>query len=87
MYEEQQHKSACPYVIIGKSASTLAERVDEIASTKLGSGTGQLTFELDKHLTVQLSCNKDGTFHLRELWLLDDLTADDAADLVRTIAA
>ena len=86
-YEEQRHKSACPYVALGASATALAERVDELPSTKFGYGTGQLSFELDKELHVQLQCNKDGTFKLHEVWLLDELTADEAADLVRSIAA
>jgi hypothetical protein len=86
-YEEQRHKTACPYVTLGTSASALAERVDELPSTKFGYGNGQLTFELDKDLHVRLQCNKDGTFKLDDLWLLDNLTADEAADLVRAIAA
>lgn len=86
-YEEQQHRSACPYVTLGANATALAERVDELPSTKFGYGTGGLVFELDKNLHVQLQCKKGGTFKLEDLWLLDDLTADEAADLVRAIAS
>jgi hypothetical protein len=86
-YEEQQHKSACPYTVLGANATALAERVDEVPSTKFGYGTGQLTFELDGDLHIRLSCSKDGTFALYEIWLLDDLTSDEAADLVRAIAS
>lgn len=86
-YEERRHESACPDVAAGASATALADRVEEVPSTKFGYGTGQLTFESDEDLHVQLQCNRNGTFQLRDLWLLDDLTADEAADLVRAIAA
>lgn len=86
-YEESQHSGACPYVTIGANACALAERVDELPSTKFGYGTRQLTFEMDENLHVQLECDKDGTFKLREWWMLDGMTTDEAADLVRAIAA
>ena len=86
-YEEQQHKSACPYAALGAHATALAERVDDVPSTKFGYGTGQLNFELDEELHVRLECNESGTFQLRAVWLLDELTPDDAADLVRAVAS
>lgn len=84
--EIERHRTACPHVAAGASAKDLAERVSELPSTKFGYGGQQLTFEPDKNLHVRFHCNRDDTFHLREVWLLDDLTTDEAAELLRAIA-
>ena len=79
------HAKACPYAAAGESAKMLADRFPELSSTKFGYGTSQLTFEQDEHLHVRFHCRNDETFQLEEVWLLDDLTVDEAADLVKVI--
>jgi hypothetical protein len=83
-YEIASHRT-CELVATGRGASALAARFPELRSTKFGYGTAQLTFELDEELHVRLQCNSK-TFQLEDLWLLDKLTADEAAGLVEAIA-
>ena len=85
-YEIQRHREACPHVTAGTTASALAARFAELPSTKFGYGTAQLTFEPDQDLHVRFQCNDDETFSLREVWLLDDLTPDEAAAFVEAIS-
>jgi hypothetical protein len=87
-HEIAQHKSDCHYVAAGANAEALAARFPELASTKCGSGTGQLTFKTDRELHVRFQCRDSKTkpFRLEEVWLLDNLTADEAAGLVEAIA-
>jgi len=80
------HANDCPYADAGKSATALARRFPELTSTKFGYGTEHLTFNLEDDLNVRFQCNSDETFQLHWVWLLDDLTADDAAGLVKAIA-
>ncbi len=84
-YEIKRHRNDCPHVVAGASASALAARFSDLPSTKFGYGTGQLTFEPDQDLHVSLRCNDDETFALCEVWLLDDLTPDEAAGFVKAI--
>ena len=92
-YEIKQHQN-CQSAAAGEAASALAARFPELASTKFGYGSEQLTFNLvdphvgepDKRLYVRFQCNNNKTFHLREVWCLDNLTADEAAGLVEAIA-
>lgn len=85
--EIEKHAGECPHAVAGASAVRLAERLDDLPSTKFGYGTRQLAFEIDRELSVRLKCNPGRTFYLEDVWLLDDLTQDEAADLVRSIAA
>jgi len=73
----------------GDAASTLQAAVPEVPSTKLGYGQGVVAFEIDDELHVRLrTCSRVySDFHLDAVWLLADLSHDDAVDLVRTIAA
>jgi hypothetical protein len=72
----------------GDAASTLQAAVSEVPSTKLGYGRGVIAFEVDDKLHVRLNVNRhDRAFHLDDVWLLADLSHDDAVDLVRTITA
>jgi hypothetical protein len=72
----------------GDAASTLQAAVPEVPSTKLGYGRGVIAFEVDDKLHVSLNVNRhDRAFHLDDVWLLADLSHDDAVDLVRTITA
>jgi hypothetical protein len=84
-YETATHRSSCPHVKAGANAKALADRFPELSSTKFGYGTGQLTFELDENLHVTFRCDKK-TFQLQDLYLLGNLTADEAAGLVEAIA-
>lgn len=85
-YEIERHRSACSEVDAGASATALADRFPDLPSTKFGYGTGMLTFVPDDALHVQLQCSRNKTFQLRDVWLLDDLTADETAALVKAIA-
>lgn len=72
----------------GDVASKLAAAVPEVPSTKLGYGYGNLVFETDPNFHVRFQVDRrDRSFKLRDVWLLDDLSHDDAADLVKTLAA
>lgn len=80
----------------GKRASALAEALPEIPSTKLGYGDGMVTFEpaenasrdlqpLHVHFEVSDRENEPRPFSLREVSLLDDLSQEEAASLVRAV--
>ena len=72
----------------GRAASKLAAAVPEVPSTKLGYGYRNLVFEMDPNFHVHFEVDRrDRSFHLQETWLLDNLAHDDAADLVKTLAA
>lgn len=80
------HANDCSYANAGKSATALARRFPELTSTKFGYGTEHLTFNLEDDLNVRFQCSCDETFQLHWVWLSDDLTADEAAELVKAIA-
>lgn len=83
-HEIETHRT-CKLVAAGKSATTLAARFPKLASTKFGYGGESLTFEVDDDLHLTLQCSNK-TFQLQDLWLLGNLTADEAAGLVKAIA-
>jgi hypothetical protein len=85
-YETEEHRRDCVHEPAGESACELAARLPDLPSTKFGYGTDQLTFEPDKNLHVRFHCNRSGTFKLEEVWLLDDLSQNEAASLMRAIA-
>ena len=85
-YEQNKHEAGCPYVKAGKSATALADRIPDVSSTKFGRGVEALTFDIDEHLHIHFRCSNTGTFDLRTLWILGELTEDEAAALVETIA-
>jgi hypothetical protein len=72
----------------GDAASKLAAALPEVSSTKLGYGYRNLAFEMDPNFHVQLEVDRrDQSFNLQDVWLLNNLSHDDAADLVKTLAA
>lgn len=77
----------CRLKAAGDSAVALAALVPELPSTKYGYGTRGLVIAVDDQLHVRFECANDGTFDLRDVWLLDNLTKDAAAALVKAIAA
>ena len=85
-HEIEKHRRDCTHVEAGAAAVALAARLPDQPSTKFGYGTDQLTFEPDERLHVRFRVSRAGIFHLEEVWLLDDLTENEAASLVRAIA-
>ena len=77
----------CKHQSQGKSAILLAARLPFVPSTKFGYGTDRLTFTLAKDFAVRLECNRNGTFSLEDLHLLDNLGPDQAEALVRCLDA
>jgi hypothetical protein len=75
------------------SVDKLIAAVPEVPSTKFGYGYRNFVFETDSNFHVRLRVNRyqsEGVGHvfgLEDVWLLDDLSHDDAVDLVRTLAA
>jgi len=81
-------KSAAPSLAkIGESATLLAQSIPNVDSTKLGYGTGKLTFNYDDKASITFRCEANNRFTVDHIWLLNDLSADAARDLVQTIKA
>jgi hypothetical protein len=85
--ETDLHKEDCPHEKAGASAAALADRFPTIKSTKSGYGTGRLTFIIDKRMLVQFECSSKGTFQLHDVFCLRDLSANEAASLVKALEA
>lgn len=77
----------CRLKAAGESAVALAALVPELPSTKYGYGARGLVVTIDDQLHVRFECADNGTFDLRDVWLLGNLTKDAAAALVKAIAA
>jgi hypothetical protein len=80
--------------LAGKRASDLMAALPEVPSTKLGYGAGNVTFEPEElpdsqsfHVRFEVSDreNEPRPFSVREVWLLDDLSQEEAASLVRAV--
>lgn len=70
---------------LGRSATHLIEAVPDARAGKLGYGDQQVVFDLTKRFSVRFDVNAAGSFTLRDVYLLDDLSHDDAAALVRVL--
>lgn len=72
----------------GKHADELITAIPEVPSTKLGYGRGNFVFEPDPNFHIRFRIAPlESVFHLEDVWLLDELTHEDAADLVKTLIA
>lgn len=81
----------------GRRAKALMQRLAEVPSTQLGYGSGIVVFEppeqpgkeqpFNVRFDVSDAPRAARPFSLREVWLLDDLDAEDAASLVRALKA
>jgi hypothetical protein len=71
----------------GKIADELAAkaRAAGVSPTKLGYGFGNITIEVDERTHLQLEVNRNGTFDVRDLYMLDDLDPDDVMAIVETV--
>lgn len=69
----------------GRVAATLARELPEAHPTKLGYGEGCVTFVLDEETSVRFEIGHDNSIKLREVYALQDLTINDAADIVRAL--
>jgi hypothetical protein len=75
----------------GAAADKLIAAVPEVPSTKFGYGYPNFVFEQDDNFHVRLQVSRPTragyVFALEDVWLLDDLSHEDAVDLVKTLAA
>jgi hypothetical protein len=85
-YLEHETKCVGDLELDGKAATKLANSIPNVESTKLGYGTGKLTFNFDGEFSVTLRCGEK-SFAFDHVFLLGDMTEDAARDLVQTLAA
>ena len=77
----------------GKQAQALKAALPDLNLTQLGYGFGAIVADLSERLHVRFGIHRDGRergaspFALREVWLLESLSVDEAASLVRAIEA
>lgn len=82
--EIERHRK-CEIVVEGANASALAALFPAVSSTKFGSGTGRLSFDFDEDMHVRFQCSRK-RFRLEEVWLLGDLSPDEAQGIVAVLA-
>lgn len=84
----EDHDAKCigDLEIDGRAATRFANSIPNVESTKLGYGTGKLTFNFDGEFSITLRCGAN-SFTFDHAFLLGDLTVDSARDLVQTLAA
>ena len=59
--------------------------VPPIESTKLGYGSGYLTFEFNREVHLRVQPRSNGRFHVEELFCIGDLSPEEVLRLVDTI--
>jgi len=70
---------------LGQRASDLIAAVPEVRRAgKLGYGFGHVVFEIARHFNIRFRVGKRN-FNLAEVFLLDDLQPNEAADLVKLL--
>lgn len=84
--DKATHTEACR-IDAGASGTKLAGSLPAIASTKLGHGGGNLTFNFDDHTSITLRCLPGDRFSFESMFLLDLMDANAARDLVTILAA
>lgn len=69
----------------GRAGAALARELPDANPTKLGYGEGCVTFELDEDTHVSFEIGLDNSIRLREVFMLEDLSTAQAAEIVRAI--
>ena len=70
----------------GRSAAKLIAAVPDVRAGQLGYGDGNVVFDLDSDFSIVFERQKHA-FALRDIQLLEDLSVDEAAALVRALKA
>lgn len=81
--EVERHRK-CPLVAAGANATALAANFPGVTSTKFGYGTEALVFDVDKEMHIRFDCHPR-SFSLRDVWILDSLSMDQAHSLVKVL--
>jgi hypothetical protein len=79
--------------VAGEIVDKLTQEVCEVQSSKLGHGLRNFVFTCDPAFVIRFAVDDRARtrstrpFSLREVWLLDSLSREAAADLVRVLVA
>lgn len=83
--------AACCAPLANKRAAALEAAIPGIASTRFGYGHRKLTFEFgpQAHITLSVhdAARERRPFSVENVWLIQDLDASEAEDLIRTFDA
>lgn len=82
-YAGYNHAERCDPAA-GRAASRLIDAVPDVAAGQLGYGDGHVVFDLSDDFSVVFKRGQR-TFSLRDVHLLDNLSIDESAALVRAL--